>query len=90
MSGETRTADVPQKRDDDSGQYEEVYPPEVVEKALREIGQGTTQDVAKELDCAYQTAYLKLRELEDDEESPVRSDRIGNVRLWSADQEADQ
>ena len=90
MSGETQAADMPQKRNDDSGQYQEVYPPEVVENALREIGQGTTQDVAKELGCAYQTAYLKLRELEDAVDSPVRSDRVGNTRLWSADREEGQ
>lgn len=34
-----------------------------------------------ELGCSYQTAYEKLRELEDAGE--IDSRKIGNVRLWS-------
>lgn len=82
MYGETQLVQMPQKRDDDSGQYREVYPPDIVIKAVRTLGQATTQQVADELGCAYQTAYLKLRELEDDNQ--IQSTRVGNVRLWSA------
>jgi hypothetical protein len=86
MSGE-QTAQMPQDRDQDSGQYQEVYPLETVEEAVRTVGQGTTQDVADELGCAYQTAYMKLRQLEDDDDTPVASSRIGNVRVWAAEED---
>jgi hypothetical protein len=90
MDGEAQTTQMPQERDDDSGQYQEVYPLETVEQAVRAVGQGTTQDVADELGCAYQTAYMKLRQLEDDDDSPVKSGRVGNVRVWAVEDETDE
>lgn len=67
-------------RDADSGKYREVYPLPVVRAAVTSIDEATTTAVAEELGCAYQTAYMKLRELED--QGDVDSRKIGNVRLW--------
>lgn len=52
-------------------------------KWMREVARSHGID---ELGCAYQTAYEKLRELEDAGE--IDSRKIGNVRLWSLAAEA--
>lgn len=86
MSGYSDTQEM-KDRDTDSGQYREVYPPAVVRAAVATLDEATTQTVADELDCAYQTAYQKLRELEDAGE--IASRKIGNVKLWSIVEETD-
>lgn len=48
---------------------------------MASIDDVTTRAVSEELDCAYPTAYAKLRKLEDAGEITGRM--IGNVKLWS-------
>lgn len=47
-------------------------------KWMREVARSHGID---ELGCAYQTAYEKIRELED--ARAIDSRKLGNVRLWS-------
>ena len=53
-------------------------PEESDHKWVREVARSHGID---ELDCAYQTAYEKLRELKD--ARVIDSHKLGNVRLWS-------
>jgi hypothetical protein len=71
----------PRRRDDNSGKYAETYPPEAFTDAIRENGgMAGTNEVAKAVGCVYDTAYKKLRSLE--EEDRVSSKRVANARLW--------
>lgn len=68
-------------RDDETGRYTDEYPSELFLDALRELGgNGGTQEVADEVGCIYDTAYKKLRALEDS--GDVTSRKVGNARLW--------
>lgn len=67
---------------DATGKYTETYPREAFVEAIEaEDGAAGTQDVADRVGCAYQTAYAKLRALEDAGEVSHR--RVGNARLWT-------
>lgn len=69
------------ERDEDSGRYTETYPLDQFVEALRALGGAAgTQDVADEVGCIYDTAYKKLRSLEDD--GRVTSQKVANARLW--------
>lgn len=68
-------------RDDESGQYTDKYPPKEFVDAIRALGGAAgTQDVADEVGCIYDTAYKKLRALEED--GRVTSQKVANARLW--------
>jgi hypothetical protein len=68
-------------RDDDSGQYTEKYPTaEFLEAIDTADGMAGTQDVADAVGCSYETAYKKLRGLEDD--GAVASQKVANARVW--------
>ena len=69
-------------RDDESGKYRSKYPTEDFLDAIADAG-GTagTQDVADAVACSYETAYKKLRALEDS--GVVESTKFGNARAWS-------
>ena len=68
-------------RDEESGQYTETYPPEDFTNAIEaEGGMAGTQDIADRVDCSYETAYKKLRKMED--AGTIESKRVGNARLW--------
>lgn len=56
----------------------------LVVEAVAEHGPTGTTGVADALDCSYDLAYRRLRELED--EGRVTSDRVGNARLWRVDE----
>ena len=71
-------------RDEDTGQFSEEYPSEVFIDALREIGPAGTTDVADHIGCDRRTAYVKLREIEE-EAGSIKSEKIGNALLWSID-----
>jgi len=81
------TQDMPgANRDDDTGKYTETYPPEDLINAIRDAGGAAgTQDVAEQVGCSYETAYKKLRALEDAGEVTHR--KVGNARLWEVDTE---
>lgn len=65
-----------------SGHFETKYPTEDFLDAIANAG-GTagTQEVADAVGCVYETAYKKLRGLE--EEGLVESNKFGNARAWS-------
>lgn len=71
---------MPRERDE-QGRVKESYSLQSVYSALDTIGPAGTQEVADELGSSYETAYQKLRALEDDER--VNSRKVGNARLWS-------
>jgi GTP-sensing pleiotropic transcriptional regulator CodY len=79
---DTNTPTMPNAdRDDESGQYTETYPPEDFITAIEaENGMAGTQDIADTVGCSYETAYKKLREMED--AGTIESKRVGNARLW--------
>ncbi|WP_134672305.1 helix-turn-helix domain-containing protein [Halorussus marinus] len=68
-------------RDDENGQYVETYPPQDFADAIEaEDGMAGTQEIADAVGCSYETAYKKLREMED--AGTIESKRVGNARLW--------
>ena len=76
----------PRKRDEETGQYMEKYPVDVFSTALRDGDFGpsaSTAEVAEFVGCDHDTAYKKLRQLEDADQSPVSSRKVGNTLLWS-------
>lgn len=70
---------MPRERDS-RGRIIETYPLDDVETALRGLGSAGTREVADEIGSSYETAYQKLRELED--EGRVTSRKVANARLW--------
>lgn len=73
-------------RDPDSGRYVEEYPRAAFVDAIREVGGSAgTQEVADAVGCAYETAYKKLRAMEDADELTHR--KVGNARLWEVQNE---
>lgn len=67
----------------DSGRYREEYPHEEFVAAVRDADGGAgTQDVADAVGCSYETAYKKLRALED--AGDLNHRKVGNARLWEA------
>jgi len=68
-------------RDDESGQYTEKYPTGRFLQAIDNVdGMAGTQDVADYVGCSYETAYKKLRKLEDS--GSVNSQKVANARVW--------
>lgn len=68
-------------REEESGKYTEVYPPDAFIEALESLsGAAGTQEVADEVGCAYRTAFAKLSDLE--EEGKISSRKVGNAKLW--------
>jgi predicted ArsR family transcriptional regulator len=67
-------------RDDDSGQYTEKYPRQEFLDGVAGIEMAGTQDIADAVGCSYETAYKKLRALED--EGVVESRKVANSRVW--------
>lgn len=77
---------MPRTRDESSGQYAETYSREAFTDAIRaEGGMAGTQEIADRVGCVYDTAYKKLRALED--EGYVTSRKVANARLWMVDSE---
>lgn len=81
---------MPRERDEESGRYTESYPPEAVVAAIREGGgMASTTDVSEALGSSYETAYQKLRALEDS--GDVESRKVANARLWTlADEDGEK
>lgn len=77
-------SDSERERDEESGRFTEEYPPEELVAAIRDAGGAAgTQEVAERVGCSYETAYKKLRWLEDAGEIAHR--KVGNARLWEVD-----
>lgn len=77
---------APRRRDDNSGEYTEVYSESEIIATLSGTRLSTTE-LAEELDCHRTTAHDRLRELE--AEGVVISKEVGNTLLWeiTAEQE---
>jgi len=70
---------VPKRRNEDTGEYQEVYD----DSHIYEVLEGTrlsTREVADELGCHRTTAHSKLTEMED--EGLVTSTQAGNTLIW--------
>lgn len=71
---------MPENRDN-TGQYEQSYSDDQFVDAVRELGPGVgTQDIADDVGCNRDTAYRRLRKLEEDER--IESRKVGMARLW--------
>lgn len=69
------------ERDDDTGQYTDEYPEEAFLDAIKNADQMLgTGEVADSVGCAHDTAYKRLKKLE--ENGVVRSQRVGNTIVW--------
>lgn len=67
-------------RDEESGRYTETYATEDFLEAVAEIEMATAQDVADRIGCSYETAYKKLRQMED--RGDVSSKKVASARIW--------
>lgn len=68
-------------RDENSGRFTVTYPPgEFVEAIRNEGGEAGTKAVAERVGCSYETAYKKLRALE--EAGTLEPRKVGNAYLW--------
>lgn len=70
---------VTKRRDNESGQFQEVYDEDRILDTLGET-RLSTKEVAEKLNCHRTTAHRKLRELEED--NKVKSTQVGNTFLW--------
>jgi|APHM01.1.fsa_nt_gi hypothetical protein len=77
-------AQMPGKdRDESTGEYTTTYPDEDFIAAVNELGPAAgTQDIADTVGCDRDTAYRRLRELEDADRLDSR--KVGMARLWSS------
>ena len=68
-------------RDDETGQYTDEYTVEDFESAINaEGGMAGTGEIAERVGCAHDTAYKRLKKLEND--GIVSSEKVGNTLLW--------
>jgi len=68
------------ERDDFSGRYTTEFPLSDFIEAVEEMGLASTQDVADEVECSYDLAYRRLKELQ--QESEIEGKKIGNTYHW--------
>jgi len=69
------------ERDESSGKYTTEYSDDEFVEAIKESGgTASTTEVSDLIDCDRRTAYLRLKELE--EESRISSRKVGNSLLW--------
>jgi len=64
----------------ETGLYASQYSTDTIIETLEREEMIGTQDVADALGCVYDTAYKRLRKLED--EGRVRSQKVANTRIW--------
>ena len=68
-------------RDEENGRFTEGYTDGDVLDAIRALGgSGATREIANEVGCARNTAYLKLQSLH--EEGRIQSRTVGASKLW--------
>jgi len=63
-----------------TGLYASQYSTDTIIETLERGDVVGTQDVADALGCVYDTAYKRLRKLED--EGRVESQKVANTRIW--------
>jgi len=64
----------------ESGVYASQYSTDTIIETLEREDVVGTQDIADALGCVYDTAYKRLRKLED--EGRVQSQKVANTRIW--------
>ncbi|WP_205628356.1 HNH endonuclease [Haloprofundus marisrubri] len=70
------------RRDEESRKYSQGFEDEKFLTAIRELGGSAgTSEIAENVGCDRRTAYVRLKDLEEDER--VGSRKIGNSLLWS-------
>jgi uncharacterized membrane protein len=68
-------------RDEETGQYTGQYPTEEFINAIdSEGGLAGTGEISERVGCAHDTAYKRLKEMED--AGIVTSKKVGNTLLW--------
>jgi Mn-dependent DtxR family transcriptional regulator len=71
-------------RDEESGRYTDTYTEDDLLEAIRDLGgMAGTSDVAGHVGCARDTAYKKLKQMEED--GTVSSRKVGGALLWSVE-----
>ena len=82
-SDEDDASDDDQKPyDETSGQFVPEYADDEFLDAARDLGPAAgTQEIAERVGCQRDTAYRRLRMLEDDER--IESRKVGMARLWT-------
>ena len=70
---------MPRRRNEETGQYEEVYSDEAILELLRDT-RLSTSEIANKLGCHRTTAYDRLIEME--EQNKVNSSAVGNTLIW--------
>lgn len=75
-----KTRPVPRDRDENSGEFQEVYSHEEI-LSLLEGTRLATSEVADKLGCHRTTAHEKLKALE--EAGELEADSVGNTFIWS-------
>lgn len=74
------------ERDEDTGRYSEAYPQEAFLEAIRHGEEPvSTGEIAREVGCDHDTAYKRLRVMEN--QSLIESRKIGNTLVWSISSE---
>jgi predicted transcriptional regulator len=69
-------------RDEKSGKYTTEFEDEEFIAAIEDLGgSASTTEVAESISCDRRTAYIRLKELE--EENQISSRKVGNSLLWS-------
>ena len=71
-------------REDETGRFSEKHPQSEFLQAIQKLGGAAgTQEVADAVGCPYDTAYSKLKSME--EEGLISSRKVANARLWETD-----
>jgi len=65
---------------DEEGKYTETYLDDTFLSAIDEADVASTQAVADAVECSYDLAYRRLKQLEDDGE--VKSQEVRNAFVW--------
>jgi len=75
-------------RDEDTGRYTDEYPREDFFDAIKDSGEAVgTREIADSVGCVHDTAYKRLRRLE--EAGLVTSRKVGNTLLWMLAEQED-
>lgn len=67
---------------DESGKFTAEYPKEAFIAAIEKLDVPGTKNIADEVGCSYDLAYLRLKELE--EAGEVQSDEVGQAFIWTS------
>jgi predicted transcriptional regulator len=68
-------------RDEESGKYTTEFEDEEFIATIEDLGgSASTTEVAESMGCDRRTAYIRLKELED--ENQISSRKVGNSLLW--------